>query len=479
MLYRDTAARLLGRLHLDERNAFITSDCGLEGLFEVSRTCIMPLQKASRATIGTNMTSLQLYNAVRQNVLIPWNKNEAEEWKGEVELLEADRGGFVFEPWTRIHENVGELDLSSLYPSLMLKYNLSGETVKCGCCLDSSVRVPELGHNVCQRWQGIVPRSLNILLRKKTEFKRVKKVFGDSSGAFAYDKRQAALKWILVCSFGYLGFKNARFGKIDAHIATCTFAREALGKARKIAASNGFNMVHGIVDSMWLRKPGAGVDDYERLCTEIMNKLGLPVSLEGVYKWVAFLGSRVDGRIPVLNRYYGVRHDGTFRVRGIELRRHDSPRLVENCQREMLSVFANAGCLLEFNALIPTALRVLEKYVLLIMTGSVSMQDIVIRKSMNKVPSEYLNLVPQAVGARHLIRKGGNVHAGQSISYILTRQQTGNRETRALPAELFGNQVKVDSEKYVDLLISCARNILDPLGFDEELIRATIGLSRQ
>ncbi len=238
-------------------------------------------------------------------------------------------------------------------------------------------------------------------------------------------------------------------------------------------------MVHGIVDSMWLRKPGAGVDDYERLCTEIMNKLGLPVSLEGVYKWVAFLGSRVDGRIPVLNRYYGVRHDGTFRVRGIELRRHDSPRLVENCQREMLSVFANAGCLLEFNALIPTALRVLEKYVLLIMTGSVPMQDIVIRKSMNKVPSEYLNLVPQAVGARHLIRKGGNVHAGQSISYILTRQQTGNRETRALPAELFGNQVKVDSEKYVDLLISCARNILDPLGFDEELIRATIGLSRQ
>ncbi len=145
----------------------------------------------------------------------------------------------------------------------------------------------------------------------------------------------------------------------------------------------------------------------------------------------------------------------------------------------MLSVFANAGCLLEFSALIPTALRVLEKYVLLIMTGSVSMQEIVIRKSMNQFPSEYLNRVPHAVGAWHLVRKGGNVHAGQSISYILTRQQTSDRETRAVPAELFGNQVKADSGKYVDLLIACARNILDPLGFDEELIRTIIGLSRQ
>jgi len=40
------------------------------------------------------MTSLQLYNAVSQNILIPWNKNEAEGWKGETGLVEADRGGF-------------------------------------------------------------------------------------------------------------------------------------------------------------------------------------------------------------------------------------------------------------------------------------------------------------------------------------------------------------------------------------------------
>src|SRR5207245_2301727 len=52
ILYRETAARLLGRLHIDDHNAFISADCGLEGLFEISRTCIIPIQRASNATIG-------------------------------------------------------------------------------------------------------------------------------------------------------------------------------------------------------------------------------------------------------------------------------------------------------------------------------------------------------------------------------------------------------------------------------------------
>src|SRR5438094_376572 len=90
-MYRETAARLLGSLHVDDHNAFISADCGLEGLFETSRTCIIPIQRASRATIGTNMTSLQFYHAVKENVLIPWNKNQPEEWKDSNELVIADR----------------------------------------------------------------------------------------------------------------------------------------------------------------------------------------------------------------------------------------------------------------------------------------------------------------------------------------------------------------------------------------------------
>jgi len=200
ILFKETAARLLGRLHVDEANGFISSDCGLEGLFEVARTCIIPLQRASRTTIGTSMTSLQLYHAVKADVLIPWNKNEPEEWKNGNELIVADRGGFIFEPRFGLHESVGELDFSSLYPTIMRKMNLSGETVRCKCCPNSTNRVPELGWNVCEKWDGIVSKSLDILLRKRLLYKRYKKEASDPPIRLRYDKRQAALKWILVCS---------------------------------------------------------------------------------------------------------------------------------------------------------------------------------------------------------------------------------------------------------------------------------------
>jgi DNA polymerase I len=200
ILYRQTAARLLGRIHIDESNAFFVSDCGLEGLFEVARTCVIPIQRTSRTTIGTSMTSLQLYHAVKQNVLIPWNKNDPEEFKDGNELVVADRGGFIFEPKVGIHDDVGELDFASLYPTIMRNHNLSGETVKCQCCPDSVDRVPELGFNICERWVGIVPRSLDILLRKRALYKRYKKEAKDPPNRLRYDQRQAALKWILVCS---------------------------------------------------------------------------------------------------------------------------------------------------------------------------------------------------------------------------------------------------------------------------------------
>jgi DNA polymerase elongation subunit (family B) len=200
ILFKQTAARLLGRVHIDETNGFISSDCGLEGLFEVARTCIIPLQRASRTTIGTSMTSLQLYHAVKADVLIPWNKNEPEEWKNGNELIVADRGGFIYEPEFGLHESIGELDFSSLYPTIMHKMNLSGETVRCSCCPNSTTRVPELGWNICEQSEGIVSRSLDILLRKRALYKKYKKEASDPPTRLLYDKRQAALKWILVCS---------------------------------------------------------------------------------------------------------------------------------------------------------------------------------------------------------------------------------------------------------------------------------------
>ncbi|TMI43671.1 hypothetical protein E6H19_08790 [Candidatus Bathyarchaeota archaeon] len=468
ILYRETAARLLGRLHVDQRNAYVSADCGLEGLFEVSRTCIMPIQRASRATIGTNMTSLQLYHAVKRDVLIPWNKNQPEELKNSGELVTADRGGFIYQPEIGIHDHVGELDFASLYPTLMTKMNLSGETVNCTCCPDSENRVPELEFNICERSAGIVPLSLKILLDKRARYKAAKKAAVDEELKTRYDQRQAALKWILVCSFGYLGFKNARFGKIDAHIATCAFSRKALREAAALAEARGFTLVHGIVDSFWLRKQEATRGEYEDLCRVIRDKLRLPISFEGVYRWIVFLSSKTDSKVGVLNRYYGIFEDGKPKVRGIDVRRHDTPEIVRQCQTEMLDILTKARDSNEFRLLIPSALKVLERFVDSLRDGSVPLEDLVIVRNLSKNPDEYTHQVPQAIAARHLVAQGGSVHAGQQVSYILTSDRTRT----ALPPEVVGEDTVYDSERYVDLLCSSAANLLLPLGYDAKYLRS-------
>src|SRR5207245_2819101 len=110
-----------------------------------------------------------------------------------------DRGGFIYQPEIGIHDNVGELDFATLHPTIMNQTNLSGETVNCSCCPDSANRVPELEFNICERSAGIVPLSLKILLDKRARYKAAKKTVEGEELKSLYDRRQAALKWILVC----------------------------------------------------------------------------------------------------------------------------------------------------------------------------------------------------------------------------------------------------------------------------------------
>ena len=106
----------------------------------------------------------------------------------------------MIEPKVGIHDAVAELDFSSLYPTIMMKRNLSGKTVRCDCCPDSANRVPELVFNICDRWYGIVPRSLELPLKKRGLYKKYKKGAKDPPTRLSFDQWHAALKWILVCS---------------------------------------------------------------------------------------------------------------------------------------------------------------------------------------------------------------------------------------------------------------------------------------
>ena len=172
ILYKGSATKLAGRLHVDLRNSFIAHQCELDGLWELVRITRLPVQYSARTSTGTGISYMQMEMAYRDGTLIPAQKAEPETPKHPDELLLADRGGLVFPPRLGFFENAAELDFASEYPNIMARFNVSPETVNCRCCPDAP-RVPELGYRVCQKRRGITSRVVERLIAKRSELKKL------------------------------------------------------------------------------------------------------------------------------------------------------------------------------------------------------------------------------------------------------------------------------------------------------------------
>ena len=459
--YKPSAIKLRGRVHIDVNTSFAYSEAGFEGLFELSRICRMPLHASSRASIGKALSSLQFYHAYRIGLLVPWKPTLAERFKDRNELLMADRGGFVFEPKVGVHENVGELDFSALYPNIMYRKNISAETVRCGCCPDSDNRIPELDWNVCKARKGIVPLAIEIIVEKRLRYKELRASMADPADRERYNARQAALKWLGVTTFGYLGFNNAKFGRIDAHIAVCAWDRKILLDTARIAEGQGFEVMHGIVDSLWVRKGGAAKSDYLGLKAEVESKTGFAMSFEGVYKWVAFLPSKTDPGIPVLNRYFGAYQDGSLKVRGIEARRHDTPLAFARCQMDILRVLAEADTAAEARTRVPECVEIFLRYAGALRRHEVPTSELAYTTNLSKAPEEYTTTTVQNAAIKQLTREGASLHAGEGIKYIITDYK-GKDSKRAIPLDMVGDRTSYDSGRYVRLLAETCSSVLQP-----------------
>jgi DNA polymerase elongation subunit (family B) len=468
--YRAPTRRLYGRVHIDESNTFILRESGVEGLIEIARSCRVPLHRAARSSIGTSMSSLQNCQALKDDFLVPRNKHVGEVFKSAYQLLVGDRGGFVYEPRMGIHEGVGEVDFSSMYPSLMVKYNISSETILCGCCPDSRLRIPELGFHICEKRRGIVPKVLEFAVTKRLRYKRLVRETENEELREVYDKRQSALKWILVTCFGYLGYRNAKFGTVDGHMGVCAFGRDSLLTASHIAEDRGFRVIHGIVDSLWLKKRRASSEDYEKLAQEISENVDLPLDFAGLYKWIVFLPSKTHPNVPVLNRYYGAKQDGSIKVRGLEVRRRDTPKFVCDAQMEMIKVLSSADDAKGFVEKIPDALEVVKEYRKKLLNGEVPVWDLIVTKRLSKDLEDYTQKVSQMIAGEQLKKEGFEVSAGKSVKFLFTSARNKRYRRRVKARELIEESTNPDVRKYLLLLYSSASNILSPFGYSLESI---------
>ncbi|WP_436901541.1 type B DNA-directed DNA polymerase [Halovenus halobia] len=450
-----------GRVLIDRSNTFFYEQANLAGCLDLVERSRKPLQELSWASIGNVLTAIQIREALARGVLVPWQSWRHEFPKTMRQLHEADRGGFTFTPEVGVHEQVHELDFSSLYPNIICTRNISPETIRCPC--HDTDDVPGLGYSICPE-PGYLPDVLQPIIDDRDEIKSQLEQADSPDRNAALDGQSAALKWILVSCFGYQGFSNAKFGRIECHEAINAVARQILLDAKAQLEDGGWRVVHGIVDSLWVTaREDATQQPLDQIVADVTQATEIRLEYEGEYDWIAFVPRRSDDT-GALTTYFGRRTDGSYKYRGIECRQRSTSEFVADCQRSLVERFDRTRD--------PEAVCLeLSRWLRRLEAGTVSPERLAITVRTSKPAQQYRRRTRTTAALERSGQAGFDHQPGQDVQYVVVDDDRDDRDRVRLAHESVDS---VDSSFYRERLLRAAESVLSPSGWRVEDIEAAL-----
>ena len=454
-----------GRVVVDRSNTFFLGETNLAGALDLVARSGKPLQELSWASIGNVLMAIQIRAVRQRDVLVQWRAWRPERFKTARTLQAADRGGTTLSPMVGVHDAVHELDFASMYPNIICEHNLSPETVRCGC--HDGDDVPELGYSVCDR-DGYLPDVLGPIIDDRAEMKR-RLAEDDLSAAErrAVQGQADALKWILVSCFGYQGFSNAKFGRIEVHEAINAHARDVLLAAKERLEAGGWRVLHGIVDSIWVTaREGATQEPLEEIAAEITDDVGITLEYEGAFEWVAFCPRR-DGEGGALTTYFGRRRnageDDPYNVRGLACRQRSTPAWIAALQRSLIETFDETR---EPSAVIDA----LGARLATLAAGDVSTTDLLVRNRVSKSVDSYTHRTRTVAALERADVVGLDYAPGEDVVYVVADDDRDGMDRVRLATEV-DNKSDYDVGSYREAAIRAATGVLGPLGWTDSDVR--------
>lgn len=372
-----------GRILIDTENSFTYRESGIEGIVLASRLTGLSPNQTSRFTPGTLISNYEVYEALRRGIAVPFRKHDAERQRKVGELKAADKGGMIFQPKPGVHEGVHELDFTSFYPSIIVNYNLSPETL-------GGTRKP-----------GFLSGVIEPLLDLRLKTKKLKKVDP------RYNGFDSILKWMLVTCFGYTGYKNAKFGRIEVHESITSISRDLLLEAKEIAESMNLEVLHGIVDCLWVK--GGDATEFKK---RVEAATGIGTELDP-YDWIVFL-PLADG-FGAYNRYFGRMSSGKLKVRGVASRKRDTPEYIRQMQMEVFAKMGEARSIDELRRIKPQAQEIVDRYHRGLQGADPS--EMIIHRRISKLSYEKRCVQASAIDAYR--KRGVKVSPGMTVGYVV------------------------------------------------------------
>ena len=427
-------------------------------IIEISKVSGQMPFDSSRLTYGLLVEWFFVRKSSEMKILSPnqphWNEIQKRR------LQQAYKGGYVREPKLGLHDDIAVFDFRSLYPSIIVTFNISPETLNCDCCKKNGYKVPGMKYHYCRKKKGFIPQLVNQLIDERIGIKNnLKAVKKNSQEWIRLEERQKAIKILANASYGLYGFAGARWYCRECAESSSAFGRYYIQETMKKAENSGFTVLYGDTDSLMVTSK----ENFNKKTVDFLKKINkelpgiLDLELQGIYKKGLFVPQKL-GQYAAKKRYALIDNQGNVTVRGFEAVRRDWCYLAKTLQHDILRlVLKNRE---------KEAIEKVKSAVEKVKKREVSLQDLAIRTMLGKPLDEYKATAPHVAVAKKLEKEGHEVRMGMVLSYIITKRKGSISEKAELIDKVTVNDYDIDY--YIqNQILSVSLRVLKVLGYDD------------
>ena len=454
--YRQLAVYCLRDSELTFKLASFDGNLVLKLIIALARITRMILEDVSRQSVSNWIKSLMYWEHRKNNYLIP-SPEEILAAKGSTSthaIIKGKkyRGAIVIEPQPGINFNVVVLDFNSLYPSIIKRWNLSYETVRCPHeeCKDNLI--PETNHWVCRKRQGLTSLVIGSLRDLRVRWYKVKakdKTLPEEVRVW-YSVVQRTLKVILNASYGVFGAEHFALYCPPVAEATASIGRYAIKTTIQKAWELGIEVIYGDTDSMFLRNPSE--KQVEALIEWSKNVLGMELDIDKQYRYSVFSTRKKN--------YIGVYHDGNVEIKGLTGKKRNTPEFLKKTFAEMIKILGEVKNKDDFDKAREKIKDIVKDCYVKLKNRQYSLEELAFTVVLGKDIEDYNKTTPQHVKALKLLpeKEKVDVGAGSVIRYVKVRREPGVKLITHAKVD------EIDTEKYVEHIQTTFEQVLDALG---------------
>ncbi|XP_019263187.1 PREDICTED: DNA polymerase delta catalytic subunit isoform X1 [Nicotiana attenuata] len=431
---------------------------------EMARVTGVPISFLLARGQSIKVLSQLLRKARQRNLVLP-NVKQAGSEQGTYEgatVLEA-RAGFYEKP-------IATLDFASLYPSIMMAYNL------CYCTLVT----PEEFHKLNLRevdvnktpsgemfvksdlQKGILPEILEELLAARKRAKADLKEAKDPLVKAVLDGRQLALKISANSVYGFTGATVGQLPCLEISSSVTSYGRQMIEKTKKLVEDkftvlkgyeHNAEVIYGDTDSVMVQFGVPTVEEAMKLGREAADYISetfiKPIRLEFEKIYYPYL-------LISKKRYAGLlwtnpdKHD-KMDAKGIETVRRDNCLLVKNLVTECLHKIL-------MDRDVPGAVQYVKNTISDLLMNRMDLSLLVITKGLTKTGDDYEVKAAHVELAERMRKRDAATapNIGDRVPYVIIKAAKGSKayEKSEDPIYVLENNIPIDPHYYLENQIS-------------------------